>query len=82
MPQTTASPFRTSRSFRHDARPCCGLEGDALTEVIRNADPETCRHEWVSLFPRTGRSLRLLAEEMDRLREESVALLDRYGKDA
>ena len=54
-------------AVRHDARTCCGLEGDSLTEAIRYAEPGTCRHEWVSLFPRTGRSLRFLAEEMDRL---------------
>jgi hypothetical protein len=46
---------------RHDAGLHSTFESDELTDTLGVAD---CRHQWIRLTSQTGRSLRVLAEEM------------------
>src|ERR1041384_3468468 len=55
-----ASCCRKCAVFRQGSGCCSAYMSDNLTETISGGDPAPCRHEWVSLVPRTGKSLRLL----------------------
>ena len=49
---------------RHDAGRHASYEADSLTDALGLSE---CSHQWVSLYNRAGRSVRVLAEEMNRL---------------